>query len=83
MALIDDVKATLNIDFTDETLLNGLDLKIKSVQGYMKNAGVSDAVMLTDSAVMCISVGVQDLMGTESGALKFSAIFEDLLAQLR
>jgi len=56
--------------------------KIAVVEGYLRNAGVSDEVLATDQAAGTIVIGVVDIFGVSPGELKFSQVFHTLVTQL-
>jgi hypothetical protein len=56
--------------------------KIKTVQSFMKRAGVSDAAMNDDLAVGVIVMGVSDIWEQAGGAVKLSPAYHTLLTQL-
>lgn len=67
----------------DSTVFDGLlNQKIKAVQSYMKNAGVSDTKLESDLAVGVVVMGVADLWESQGGAVKLSPAFHTLLNQL-
>lgn len=80
--LQDECKIGLGIPL-DSMAFDGLIMqKIKIVQSYMKNAGVSDAKMEDDLAVGVIVMGVGDLWETKGGGVNFSPAFHTMLNQL-
>lgn len=80
MAILDDVKDALGVvgDYVDKPL----NLHIKTVQDYLKNAGVSGKAVNEGSATGAIIRGVADLWNTNSGGVDFSPVFRDMAIQL-
>lgn len=78
--LLKKVKSGLGIagEFQDDTLT----IYIDEVKEFMKDAGVSEAILNSSSSVGCIMKGVNDLMNLAPGASKFSPYFEWRVAQL-
>lgn len=56
--------------------------KIKAIQAFMRNAGVSDQALTTDLAVGVIVMGVADLWNSSGGEVKFSPALQTLITQL-
>jgi hypothetical protein len=80
--LVEECKNGLGIS-PDSFVFDGLLIqKIKAIQSYMKNAGVSDTKMNDDLAVGVIVMGVADIWEIQGGTAKFSPIFHNLLTQL-
>lgn len=75
-------KIGLNISVDGTNFDSMLDQKISMVVGYMKNAGVTDAVMATDQAIGTLVMGVSDTWNLNAGEIKFSTVFHTLLTQL-
>lgn len=80
--LIVECKVGLNISPTVTAVDNVLKQKLQVVKGYMKGAGVSDAMMNDAQAVGVIVMGVADLWNIKSGEIKFSPVFHTLATQL-
>lgn len=78
--LLAEVKKSLNITgtFQDETLKN----YIFEVLEYLEDAGVSDAVLKTDSIIGVVARGVSDLWNYGSGGADFSPYFMQRVIQL-
>ena len=55
---------------------------VDEVKEFMKDAGVPDSVILSESAVGCIMMGVSDLWNYNSGGVKFSQYFIHRVTQL-
>lgn len=80
--LLAECKKALGIS-PDSTAFDGLlTQKIKAIQSYMKNAGVSEDNLSSDLAIGIIVMGVSDLWNVEGGDVKFSPAFYTLLSQL-
>jgi hypothetical protein len=80
--LLNACKAGLGIS-GDSTAFNSLlTQKIKAIQMYMRNAGVSEEALKNELAVGVIVMGVADLWEMEGGEVKFSPAFFTLLSQL-
>jgi hypothetical protein len=80
--LVVELKKSLGIQ-QESTAFDGVLMqKIRAVIGFMKNAGVSDEALSSDSAVGAIMVGAADLWSQESGTVKFSPVFISMTAQL-
>lgn len=56
--------------------------KIAVVEGFLRNAGVSEEVLASDQAAGTIVLGVVDIFGVAPGELKFSQVFHTLATQL-
>lgn len=65
-------------DYMDETLR----VYIHDVQGFMLEAGVSEAVVESPASVGCILRGVSDLWNYGSGTVGFSDYFKQRVIQL-
>lgn len=55
---------------------------INEVKDFMKNAGVSESVISSDSAVGIIAIGVSDLWNYQAGGVKLSEYFTQRVIQL-
>ncbi|MBT2735139.1 hypothetical protein [Bacillus sp. ISL-7] len=80
--LLDECKIGLGISLNSSAFDGLLNQKIKAVQSFMKNAGVSDAKMNDDLAVGVIVMGVADLWQTSPGEVRFSPALNTLINQL-
>ncbi len=81
LELLEKVKIGLNAD--DGTDNDGtLNIKTIGVKQYMLSAGVSQVIIETELGITTLTIGVNDVWNIESGALKFSPIFNTLLTQL-
>lgn len=80
MAVLEDVKNALGVvgDHADAAL----DVHIKTVEGYLRDAGVSEAAIADGTATGAIVRGVADLWNTASGGVGFSPVFTDMAIQL-
>ena len=78
--LLIEVKKSLNItgNFQDEALNN----YIFEVLEYLEDAGVSDAVLKSDSIIGVVARGVSDLWNYGSGGADFSPYFMQRVIQL-
>jgi len=81
ITLLDKVKKTLGISGTYQDEL--LNLYIEATKRYMRDAGVSQEAVDADSSVVIITKGVIDLWSYSEGKGRFSALFKDLVNQLR
>lgn len=61
---------------------NLLTAYINEVKDFMKNAGVDESVISSDSAVGLIAIGVSDLWNYQSGGVKLSEYFTQRVIQL-
>lgn len=55
---------------------------IKEVKDFMKNAGVPESVISSNSAVGIIAIGVSDLWNYQAGGVKLSEYFIQRVIQL-
>ncbi len=55
---------------------------INEVKDFMRNAGVSESVISSDSAVGIIAIGVSDLWNYQAGGVKLSEYFTQRVIQL-
>lgn len=55
---------------------------INEVKDFMKNAGVKESVISSDSAVGLIAIGVSDLWNYQAGGVKLSEYFTQRVIQL-
>jgi hypothetical protein len=79
--LLIKVKKGLGItgDYQDDTLL----IYINEVEDFMRGAGVSDAIINSNSSVGVITRGVSDLWDYGSGSTGLSPYFKERVVQLR
>lgn len=79
--LLIKVKKGLGItgDYQDDTLL----IYINEVEDFMRGAGVSDAIINSNSSVGVITRGVSDLWDYGSGSTGLSPYFKERIVQLR
>lgn len=79
--LLMKVKKGLGItgDYQDDTLL----IYINEVEDFMRGAGVSDAIINSNSSVGVITRGVSDLWDYGSGSTGLSPYFKERIVQLR
>lgn len=61
---------------------NLLSAYISEVKDFMKNAGVSETVISSNSAVGVIAIGVSDLWNYQAGGVKLSEYFVQRVIQL-
>ena len=80
--MINKIKLSLGILSDDEELDSSINLKIQSIQGYLKNAGASDKAINSELGISCIAIGVNDLMNQQAGATKLSPAFKMLANQI-
>jgi hypothetical protein len=80
--LLNECKTGLGISLDTLAFDGLLNQKIKAVQSFMKNAGVSDTKMEDVLAVGVIVMGVADLWQTGGGEVKFSPAFQTIVNQL-
>lgn len=55
---------------------------INEVKDFMKNAGVAESVIMSDSTVGIIAIGVSDLWNYQAGGVKLSEYFTQRVIQL-
>lgn len=55
---------------------------INEVKDFMRNAGVNESVISSDSAVGIIAIGVSDLWNYQAGGVKLSEYFTQRVIQL-
>lgn len=55
---------------------------IDEVKAFMRDAGVPEDVVKSESSVGCIMMGVSDLWNYSSGDVKFSQYFQQRVIQL-
>ena len=55
---------------------------INEVKDFMRNAGVDESVISSDSAVGIIAIGVSDLWNYQAGGVKLSEYFTQRVIQL-
>lgn len=55
---------------------------INEVKDFMRNAGVAESVISSDSAVGLIAIGVSDLWNYQAGGVKLSEYFTQRVIQL-
>lgn len=60
-----------------------LQIKIETIKGYLRSAGVSNAVIGSTLAIGCISRGVMDIWNYGNGDTKLSPFYYELADQLR
>ena len=79
--LLMKVKKGLGItgDYQDDTLL----IYFNEVEDFMRGAGVSDAIINSNSSVGVIIRGVSDLWDYGSGSTGLSPYFKERIVQLR
>lgn len=79
--LLMKVKKGLGItgDYQDDTL----QIYINEVEDFMRGAGVSDAIINSNSSVGVITRGVIDLWDYGSGSTGLSPYFKERVVQLR
>ena len=79
--LLIKVKKGLGItgNYQDDTLL----IYINEVEDFMRGAGVSDAIINSNSSVGVITRGVSDLWDYGSGSTGLSPYFKERIVQLR
>lgn len=62
---------------------HNLEIKIATIKGYLRSAGVSNDVVNSTLAVGCISRGVMDIWNYGNGDTKLSPFYYELADQLR
>jgi hypothetical protein len=80
--LLAQCKIALDIQTAETAFDNVLNQKLKAVKSFMIGAGVSTSMLGDDAAVEAVVLGVADIWNTESGEVKFSAVFNMLVTQL-
>lgn len=77
---LERVKALMPISGTyHDTTISGY---IADVMEYMRDSGVNEAVVSSESAVGAIARGVNDLWNNGAGSVSFSPYFMQRVAQL-
>ena len=79
--ILKEVKDLLMI--SDDSVDRPLMLRMLAVRDYMKNAGVSEAVLQSYSGVLALSIGVNDTWNAPPGEAKFSPGFLNMATQLQ
>ncbi len=79
--LLTKIKHGLGVtgDFQNDTL----SVYIDEVKGFMKEAGIEEAVIQSEAAVGCVARGVADLWNYGSGNTSLSEYFKMRVLQLR
>ncbi len=80
--MLAECKKGLNIELSNQDLDGVLTQKITAVKSFLKNGGVTEAVLDTEDAIGVVVVGVTDLWNLETGEIKFSPVFYMLATQL-
>jgi hypothetical protein len=80
--LVIECKKGLGISLETTAFDDTLSQKVRTVQAYMKGAGISDEKMEDDLAVGVIVMGVGDLWEISGGNTRFSSAFKTLMNQL-
>lgn len=83
MDIEEEVLKALSIDFPSDAQKSDIRLKIKAVQNYMSNAGISDANLKSELGRVCVVIGVTDIWNLNAGEIKFSPAFGLILEQLK
>lgn len=81
MDLVDSVLLYLGYD-DDPEMKRKIKLNIDAIREFLMNAGANEDVIVTDLGIVCISLGVNDLMNSSSGEAKFSPSFYTIANQL-
>lgn len=79
---VEDVKNTMNLTIEDRDFDLSLETKIIAVETYLTNAGASKETIESQLGLMCVSVGVNDLLNQGAGETKFSPAFTMLANQI-
>ncbi len=79
---VEDVKNTMNLTIQDADFDSSLKTKIIAVEMYLYNAGASEETIKSQLGLMCVSVGVNDLLNQGAGETKFSPAFVMLANQI-
>lgn len=83
MDIEEEVLKALSIDFPSDAQKSDIRLKMKAVQNYMSNAGISDANLKSELGRVCVVIGVTDIWNLNAGEIKFSPAFGLILEQLK
>lgn len=83
MDIESEVLKALSIDFPSDVQKSDMQLKIKAVQIYMRNAGVNDSNLTSELGRECVVIGVTDIWNLNAGEIKFSPAFGIILEQLK
>lgn len=79
---ISDVKNTMGITIEDADFDLSLVTKITAVETYLANAGAKVETIGSQLGLMCVSIGVNDLLNQGAGETKFSPAFTMLANQI-
>lgn len=79
---VEDVKNTMSLTIEDTDFDLSLKTKIIAVEMYLSNAGASPETIGSQLGLMCVSVGVNDLLNQGAGETKFSPAFTMLANQI-
>jgi hypothetical protein len=82
MAQVDDVISGLGMATASAQQKVLIQQKVDTVKMYMSNAGVSAAALVTSGAVGVIVLGVNDIWDMSPGEVRFSPVFDRLVAQM-
>lgn len=80
--LLAECKTALGIQDTETAFNSVINQKIKTVQAFLRGAGVSTDALTSEDAVGVIVLGVGDIWSQEAGAVKFSPAFISMASQL-
>lgn len=68
----------ISTNYQDDTL----NVYISEVKAFLRDAGVPENVVKSESSVGCIMMGVSDLWNYSPGGVKFSQYFQQRVIQL-
>ena len=77
------IKVKNGLGITGDFQNNPLQIYIDEVKDFMHRAGVSDAIINSNSSVGVITRGVSDLWDYGSGSTSLSPYFKERVVQLR
>jgi len=84
--LLANVKSHLGITEDDEDINKNIKLKTMATIGYLVDGGaiidIDKVNEISDKIVVCIAVGVNDLLNNTPGETKFSPAFDILSRQI-
>lgn len=81
--LLEKVKSQLGITSQDEQLNKNLQIKIEAIKEFLIQAGAKiDDSCVSDRVITCISIGVNDLLNTKAGEIRFSPAFNMFTQQI-
>ena len=77
---VEAIKKALGITIDDVDFDMKLTIKMMAVEQYLVNAGATN--LYNELGIMCVAVGVNDLLNEGAGETKFSSAFNILANQI-